>query len=832
MKDSNGKERKKRQEQMSLRENKVEILAPAGSYDILMADFAAGADAVYLGGAMFGARAYANNLSQEELLRALDYAHLHDKKIYLTVNTLMKQQELEDRLLPYLEPFYKAGLSAVIVQDFGAFEAIKEAFPGLHIHASTQMTVTGAAGAALLKEAGVSRVVTARELNLAEIKAIHDNCDIEIESFIHGALCYCYSGQCLLSSFQGGRSGNRGRCAQPCRLMYTPQTSDMPRTKGKGLRGDENRQKDSNGSAYLLSPKDMCGLPVLPDIIEAGVYSLKIEGRMKNVNYAAGVTGIYRKYVDRYLEYGREGFKVEDSDINDLMDLYNRGAFTTGYYNNTKGREMISLKRPNHMGTKALKVLKNEGGRVLFEALEQIYPQDVFEIDKENSFSSGSAYAKGSRFTVNLPKKYRLEKGRVLYRMKNGELTRFVEKQYVGQTLKKKIDVHLTAACDRPLELTFTDTSTGAAVTQIGAEAQAAQKQPAKKERLAEIVTALGDTPFAAETVNVDLQGNLFVPVSALKELKRNCVQELENRILEQYYRELPENVPESSIENAQIQVLHQTNKRSVTVLVRTLQQAESVYPMTDITDIYFDFRLFIREKDSRMMAEAVGKCKAAQKNPVLALPHILRGKDSQKGRQLMENWLAAGADTFLVRSLEQLGLLKELSRSAVIRVITDANLYTWNTRAEQFLLKTTGTQKNLRIIRTTMPLELTAQELAQTKNAVLPRELIVYTHLPLMVSEQCVKKTLGKCDGANGRMTMTGYRQQYQVQSVCDLCYSILYDDTVLDISKLETLIDKAAPDSIRYEFIEETAEPDKVLTGRQNCEKTGRGHFELGVE
>lgn len=832
MKDSNGKERKKRQEQMSLRENKVEILAPAGSYDILMADFAAGADAVYLGGAMFGARAYANNLSQEELLRALDYAHLHDKKIYLTVNTLMKQQELEDRLLPYLEPFYKAGLSAVIVQDFGAFEAIKEAFPGLHIHASTQMTVTGAAGAKLLKEAGASRVVTARELNLVEIKAIHDNCDIEIESFIHGALCYCYSGQCLLSSFQGGRSGNRGRCAQPCRLMYTPQTSDMPRTKGKGLRGDENRQKDSNGSAYLLSPKDMCGLPVLPDIIEAGVYSLKIEGRMKNVNYAAGVTGIYRKYVDRYLEYGREGFKVEDSDINDLMDLYNRGAFTTGYYNNTKGREMISLKRPNHMGTKALKVRKNEGGRVLFEALEQIYPQDVFEIDKENSFSSGSAYAKGSRFTVNLPKKYRLEKGRVLYRMKNGELTRFVEKQYVGQTLKKKIDVHLTAACDRPLELTFTDTSTGAAVTQTGAEAQAAQKQPAKKERLAEIVTALGDTPFAAETVKVDLQGELFVPVSALKELKRNCAQELENRILEQYYRELPENVPESSIENAQIQVLHQTNKRSVTVLVRTLQQAESVYPMADITDIYFDFRLFIREKDSRMMAEAVGKCKAAQKNPVLALPHILRGKDSQKGRQLMENWLAAGADTFLVRSLEQLGLLKELSRSAVIRVITDANLYTWNTRAEQFLLKTTGTQKNLRIIRTTMPLELTAQELAQTKNAVLPRELIVYTHLPLMVSEQCVKKTLGKCDGANGRMTMTGYRQQYQVQSVCDLCYSILYDDTVLDISKPETLIDKAAPDSIRYEFIEETAEPDKVLTGRQNCEKTGRGHFELGVE
>ena len=434
---------------MRTKNRPIEVLAPAGSMECLKAAILNGADAVYLGVEMFGARAYAGNFNNEELLEAIDYVHLYGKRLFLTVNTLMKEEELP--LLPgFLKQFYEQGLDAVIVQDLGAVSVIREHFPDLEIHASTQMTVTGAAGAKLLKEAGASRVVTARELNLAEIKAIHDNCDIEIESFIHGALCYCYSGQCLLSSFQGGRSGNRGRCAQPCRLMYTPQTSDMPRTKGKGLRGDENRQKDSNGSAYLLSPKDMCGLPVLPDIIEAGVYSLKIEGRMKNVNYAAGVTGIYRKYVDRYLEYGREGFKVEDLDINDLMDLYNRGAFTTGYYNNTKGREMISLKRPNHMGTKALKVLKNEGGRVLFEALEQIYPQDVFEIDKENSFSSGSAYAKGSRFTVNLPKKYRLEKGRVLYRMKNGELTRFVEKQYVGQTLKKKIDVHLTAACDRP----------------------------------------------------------------------------------------------------------------------------------------------------------------------------------------------------------------------------------------------------------------------------------------------------------------------------------------------------------------------------------------------
>ena len=816
-----------------------ELLVPAGDFDCVRAGVQNGADCIYFGANSFSARASAKNFSLEEVAEVVKYCKLRNVKTNLTLNTLITDDEFADAI-KVAESAYKCGVDAIIVQDLGLAKYLITHFPGMEIHGSTQMSVHNLEGVLELEKLGFSRVVLSREVPINEIEYIRNNCKVDLEIFVHGALCISYSGQCLFSSLVGGRSGNRGKCAQPCRLPYE-------------LLEDKNGTESVLDKGYLLSPRDLCSLDTLPTLVKLGINSFKIEGRMKNVNYAAGVTGIYRKYVDRYLEYGREGFKVEDSDINDLMDLYNRGAFTTGYYNNTKGREMISLKRPNHMGTKALKVLKNEGGRVLFEALEQIYPQDVFEIDKENSFSSGSAYAKGSRFTVNLPKKYRLEKGRVLYRMKNGELTRFVEKQYVGQTLKKKIDVHLTAACDRPLELTFTDTSTGAAVTQIGAEAQAAQKQPAKKERLAEIVTALGDTPFAAETVKVDLQGELFVPVSALKELKRNCAQALEKKILGQYYRELPKGAVEDriamsqdtqvymdtkdtsvagSVENMQIQAAQQSQTRPVTVLVTTLRQAESVYPMADITDIYFDFRLFIREKDSRMMAEAVGKCKAVQKNPVLALPHILRGKDSQKGRQLMENWLAAGADTFLVRSLEQLGLLKELSRSAVIRVITDANLYTWNTRAEQFLLKTTGTQKNLRIIRTTMPLELTAQELAQTKNAVLPRELIVYTHLPLMVSEQCVKKTLGKCDGANGRMTMTGYRQQYQVQSVCDLCYSILYDDTVLDISKQETLIDKAAPDSIRYEFIEETAEPDKVLTGRQNCEKTGRGHFELGVE
>ena len=290
-----------------------------------MADFAAGADAVYLGGAMFGARAYANNLSQEELLRALDYAHLHDKKIYLTVNTLMKQQELEDRLLPYLEPFYKAGLSAVIVQDFGAFEAIKEAFPGLHIHASTQMTVTGAAGAKLLKEAGASRVVTARELSLREIRQIreHISDDLEIETFVHGAMCISYSGRCLLSNYFTGRDANRGACTHPCRWKYSVVEEKRP--------GEYFPVYENERGTYIFNSKDLCMIEHIPDLLEAGVDSLKIEGRMKTALYVAAVTRTYRRAIDDY--------KTSPDLFEKNLDYYREEIakctyrqFTTGFY--------------------------------------------------------------------------------------------------------------------------------------------------------------------------------------------------------------------------------------------------------------------------------------------------------------------------------------------------------------------------------------------------------------------------------------------------------------------------------------------------------------------
>lgn len=301
-----------------------ELLAPAGSLEILKGVIESGADAVYVGGSMFGARAYANNFTEEELLEAIDFAHLRGVKVYLTVNTLIKNSEFS-KLYDYLLPYYKRGLDAVIVQDLGVVKAIHEYFPSMEIHTSTQMTVTGADGVRFLSQFGVTRVVMAREVSLAEMKRIHEETGMELEAFVHGALCYSYSGQCLFSSILGGRSGNRGRCAQPCRLQYT--------VEGK---------KDE----YILSLKDMCGIKALDKLHDAGVYSLKIEGRMKQLEYACGVVKYYRSYIDSKKP-------VSNADYDRIKALGNRCGFTDRYYFDHNGSDMVTYVKPNFVSNAA-----------------------------------------------------------------------------------------------------------------------------------------------------------------------------------------------------------------------------------------------------------------------------------------------------------------------------------------------------------------------------------------------------------------------------------------------------------------------------------------------
>ncbi len=311
---------------------KFELLAPAGNLEILYAVINAGANAVYIGGPKFGARAYAKNFTEEEICTAISYAHLHNVKLYMTVNTLVKDSELKE-CIEMMIPFYEAGLDGVIIQDMGVLRSFKEHFPNMELHSSTQMSISDVEGAKLMKSQGICRIVPSRELSLKEIKKIHDEAEIEIESFVHGALCYCYSGQCLLSSVIGGRSGNRGRCAQPCRLPYDVYNENMKKIKA---------------TPTILSLKDLCTIEFLPELLESGVYSLKIEGRMKQASYAYTVVSIYRKYLDYYETHGASGYKVSKEDYDTLLNAGNRNGFTSGYYHRHNGKEMITTEGAQH----------------------------------------------------------------------------------------------------------------------------------------------------------------------------------------------------------------------------------------------------------------------------------------------------------------------------------------------------------------------------------------------------------------------------------------------------------------------------------------------------
>lgn len=450
---------------------KTEILSPAGSIQALYAGIHAGADAVYIGGNKFGARAYADNPEEKLLLEAIDYAHILGKKIYLTVNTLLKNQEIEEYLYEYLLPYYENGLDAVIVQDLGVFQFIKNNFPKLDIHASTQMVITGKDGAILLKEMGASRIVTAREITLKEIRNIHDNVDIEIESFIHGAMCYAYSGQCLFSSILGGRSGNRGRCAGPCRQPYCVY-------ENKNLQNDLNSQ-------YVLSLRDMNTLSILPQIINAGVYSLKIEGRMKSPEYVAGTVEMYRKYTDIYhsfssYEEALEQFRVQDSDMEKLAGLYSRSGSKTGYYLNYNSKNMISLQKP--------------------------------------------AYSTNSE-----------------------EYVSELNEKYVKNIKKYECNARIELKPGERSKIILSDEN-GNYVNSVGEVVSIAKNRPMTYDDIHKQISKTGNTGFHFKNIDIHIEDGIFIPIKQLNELRRNAIDLFKHQLVKDLKRSIPKKVENQQI--------------------------------------------------------------------------------------------------------------------------------------------------------------------------------------------------------------------------------------------------------------------------------------------
>ena len=803
-----------------------EVLAPAGSYESFHAAIAAGADAVYLAGNMFGARAFAQNFSEEELLRVIDEAHLHGRKIYLTVNTLLKEKELEEKLYTYLEPYYKEGLDAVIVQDYGVLRFIRQHFPNLALHASTQMTVTGREGAKLLADYGVERVVPARELSLKEVEEIKNATQMEMECFVHGALCYCYSGQCLMSSMIGGRSGNRGQCAQPCRLPYT--------YKGK------------NG--YLMSLKDICTLEWIPELIEHGIDSFKIEGRMKKPEYVAGVTSMYRKYTDLYLEYGKEKFHVKKPDLEELMDLYNRGGFHSGYYFVHNGPEMLCTNRPNHAGTKAAKILGQKGRELQISVLKDLSKGDVLEFPSgHGDYTLGKDWKKGERQTILLSKNQREKKGAWIFRTRCNALLQRLNQTYVNAKIQEPItgQVVLKPGENAVLELRYSGRNeTETSIWIEGERIVSAENRPLTEEQVTKALAKTGNTPFYFETLDVKLKGDCFCPMQQLNTLRRQGIEELEKAILNGFARDsMAENksdaidyderteLPEWSGKSGQNEAMEQKevfargeriwdNEIQTSILAETFDQLEAVQEILGITGeesklickdrqkkqktiqessesvperrqderksvrmnlhrIYIDFELLM-SKETGVKVRKI--CNEFQENKIqvfLALPHISRGNKNEQLESMIRSE-QGNIDGVLIRNLETLGILKKIGFDK--SVIADHNLYILNHEAKIFL-------KEEGISEYTASLELNAKELSGLD--LTDCEGVIYGYTQVMESAQCLEKTCFGCKKHSGREDMADrLGHSFAMRRVCPFCYNVIYNtDPQVLFSEMEML-------------------------------------------
>ena len=747
---------------------RAELLAPAGSFASLKAAVAAGADAVYMGGARFGARAYAQNADQDEMIAAIEYAHLHGCRLYMTVNTLFKENELGE-LYEYLLPYYKAGLDGVIVQDLGALSFIREHFPGIELHASTQMTITSVYGAKELKRLGCCRVVPAREVSLEEIRRIYDETGMDIETFVHGALCYCYSGQCLMSSLIGGRSGNRGRCAQPCRLPYR-------------VYGQENGTAvNKEDQKCVLSMKDLCTLDILPQILEAGVFSLKIEGRMKSPRYTAGVVRIYRKYLDRYLEYGSEGYYVEPEDKKELLDLFDRGGFTSGYYTRHNGRDMIALKEK---------------------------PE---------------------------------------FRETNKELFDFLDREYVETEKKEPVEGYAYLAEGLPSVLTLTcgDIS----VTVSGQEPQAAKNQPMTREKVIRQLGKTGATAFEFTELEAEVCGALFLPIQALNELRREGFEALTEAIHNQWRRKAPEagevqNGADSGEKSSRAAGCagpvpdESAGKRPMylTVSAETGDQLSAALAVPEVRRICLDASSFQPER----WAEFVQLIHQAGKECYLTLPHIFRTHAIGFFRTYRSCLEQAGFDGLLIRAFEEIQWMREEQIS--LSASCDASVYAWNHGAVHTL-------KEEQAAFITAPWELNSRELEPVFEACrregLPAELIVYGRAPMMVSAQCITKTVKGCSKCPSLLWMkdrTGAR--LPVQNHCAFCYNTILNPLPVSLHGCADSVKRLAPEGLRLCFTIETGEETKAVLNAfaaefirgENAEppftEFTRGHFRRGVE
>lgn len=707
----------------------VEILAPAGSLDSLYSSLRMGADAVYVGLPRFGARAFADNPDVEQLREALYDAHLRGKKIYLTTNTLLRDDELPE-LCDMIAPLYEAGLDACIVQDIGVLSLIHKNFPDMDLHASTQMTLFSGEEAELYRMFGVTRYVPARELSIKEIREARRQTDMEIEVFVHGALCYSYSGQCLMSEVIGGRSGNRGMCAQPCRLPFTCRY----------------------GRGHFFSTKDICTLPYIPELVDAGIDSFKIEGRMKSREYSAFLAYLYRFYVDFYVEEGREAFAAlvgnEDSrfwkDYKRCLELYNRGGFSNSFLFEKKKEEMMEIRRNGHAGLLVGTVCEVGKGLVSFDTLEELQYQDVLEFRNEDGtreyeYTVKNPAQKGERVCAKFKRGCHLYCGQSVYRMKNTALLTEIKKRIAEAETEDKLPLSAAWVAEQGKPIAFSVTGQGVTVTIHGAVLQKARKQPLTAADIRRRLNAMGNEKYVWETLEIQQEPDSFVPLGEIKRLRREGITAWERAAVP------TRKAGKITLEPDKIKTM--PVKQYAAVIGVSDERQLRVALETDARNCLIHLRL---GDGNDWQPERLGKLLNGRE-AAISLPRILRGdgyrKWMQKWNEQEKDWWQIAVSAVFINSHRSLLFAGEYYPQAAY--YADDNMYQENEWAKA----------------------------AYESMGLRPCIPQTYGRLAVMVTAGCVKATAGRCDGRQEMVEIRNPKNDtFAVVCCCDTCYNTIY--------------------------------------------------------
>ena len=718
------------------------------------------------------------------------------------------------------------GVDALIMQDAGAAKLVKEHFPDFPLHASTQMTCNSLADVKYWESQGFNKIVLSRELSIEEIKHITENVDAEIETFVHGALCVCYSGQCIMSSILGGRSGNRGRCAQTCRLPYTL------------YKGYENIEE-----GHLLSPKDVMTVNILPELIEAGIASLKIEGRMKSPEYVAGVTGIYRKYIDLYFE-DPENYEVDKEDIKALNQLFNRGGFTEGYYTSFAGRDMMSIERPKPWGLKVGIVDKYlpKHKKVTIRTREPLVPGDGLEVWTQEEPHVGTNVSKHSKAgeVITITMEGDINKNDVVYRTFGKALNDELKRSYERDTRKMPISGMLRVKEGEPISLQLWDNG-GNSVFVSGAVVEPAGSSPMLPMKLRELVNKMGATPFVLENLETDIDQYIFVSVSEVNRVRREACEALEASIIKKSKRKAKSDALYAKAEKRPFQL-----RKKLTALVMNLGQLDAVLNAKGIVRVYYECSSELEKN----LDKIIERCRNKGVALYIALPRVAREWNAEKEQPMIDMLINSEIDGFLVRSAGQFDQVKGSGK----KIVVDYNLNAMNRQTVEYW-KEQGADN------VCLSVEANLQEINQMGDREC--EMVVYGYLPLMKTQQCpIGNYAGGKDGHkycsernNEDLYFLRDRKgvKFPLMTDCERCVCTILNGKPLFTLKFYDEILESTTGYVRLDFTKEgpgrtekiaraygemTADVERIspatrnLLGEMSEKGNTKGHFFRGVE